>query len=137
MTHSISTTWKNNMCFETNIEGHQFFLDAMPDHGGENKGPSPKQLLLSGLSGCSGMDIISILIKMRHIPKHFNITVDAELSDSHPKYYKKIHITYEFDKSVPEEQAKKAIDLSLDKYCSVNYTLKQLADIDYEIKFVE
>ncbi len=137
MTHSISTKWENNMCFETNIEGHKFFLDATTEHGGDNKGPSPKQLLLSSLSGCSGMDVISILTKMRHIPKHFKINIDAELSEDHPKYYKEIHITYEFDKSVPKDQAKKAINLSLDKYCSVNHTLKQLAKITYEIKFIE
>lgn len=137
MTHTVSTKWINNMSFETNIEGHKLFLDATTEHGGDNKGPSPKQLMLSGLTGCSGMDIVNILNKMRHIPKHFNITVDAELSDSHPKYYKTIHITYEFDKSVPEEKAKNAIELSLNKYCSVSHTLKQLADIDYEIKFIE
>ncbi len=136
MTHSTSTTWTKGMSFEATIDNHKIVLDAMPDHGGEDKGASPKKLLLAGLSGCSGMDVVSILAKMKSSPKHFKINIDAELSEENPKYYKDIHIVYEFDKNVPEDKAKKAIDLSLDKYCGVNQMLKQLAKITYEIQFI-
>lgn len=137
MTHSTSTTWIKAMRFESSIDNHKIVLDAMPEHGGENSGASPKKLLLAGLSGCSGMDVISILTKMKSAPTHFKIDVSAELSEENPKFYKDIHIVYEFDKSVPEEKAKKAINLSLDKYCGVNQMLKQLAKITYEIKFID
>lgn len=137
MTHSTSTTWINNMRFESAIDSQKITLDAITDNEGNNAGVSPKKLLLTSLSGCSGMDVVGILIKMKHTPKHFNIKVNAELSAEHPKYYKEIHLIYEFGKSVPKDKAKKAIDLSLEKYCGVNQILKQLAKVSYEIKFIE
>lgn len=137
MTHQTSTTWTKGMSFEATIDNHKILLDAMPDHGGEDTGASPKKLLLAGLSGCSGMDVVSILTKMKSAPTHFKIDVSAELSKENPKYYKDIHIIYEFNIEVDKEKAKKAIDLSLDKYCGVNQMLKQLAKITYEIKFVD
>ena len=136
MTHQTSTTWIKAMSFESSIDNHKILLDAMPDHGGNDNGASPKKLLLAGLSGCTGMDIVSILTKMKSAPKHFKIDVSADLSEENPKYYKDILITYEFDLGVDKEKAKKAIDLSLDKYCGVNQMLKQLAKITYEIKFI-
>jgi len=125
---------KKDMHFEADLEGFKIQMDADEEFGGKNKGPKPKGLVLVALAGCSGMDIISILKKMRAEPDTFNIKVSGELNDGHPKIYKNILITYIFkgDK-VTEEKAKKAIDLSLDKYCSVSAMIKGTVNIDYKI----
>jgi putative redox protein len=90
---------------------------------------------LVSLGGCTGMDVISILEKMRVFPELFNMYIDADAVEEHPKVFKKIHIVYAFKgKDLPLEKIQKAIDLSQTKYCSVSAMLGKSADISYEIK---
>lgn len=131
-------TLKDGMSFEVDVNGHQFMIDAREAAGGKNRGPQPKPLVLSALGGCTGMDVISILRKMRIEPDYFNISVAATATDEHPKYYDKIHITYEFKgDDLPMSKLEKAVNLSQDRYCGVTLMLGKAAEITYEIKILE
>jgi putative redox protein len=130
-------TLKEGMSFEVELNNHKFFIDANEKNGGQNRGPRPKALLLSGLGGCTGMDVISILRKMRIEPDYFNVVVSAESTTEHPVYYKKIHIEYQFKgKDLPMEKLEKAVTLSQDRYCGVSAMLRQVAEITHEIKIL-
>jgi len=135
----VNTEWKDNMKFESDIFGHKLIMDAFKNVGGEDLGPPPKPLILSALAGCSGIDIIMILKKMKIIPEYFNIRIEAELTEENPKYYNKIKMIYEFSENDRKyfDNIEKAINLSEKKYCGVSAQLKCSADISKEIKFVE
>jgi putative redox protein len=137
-TQSIDIKWAANMAFKANINGHELMLDLDETAGGTNLGPKPKPLLLVALGGCTAMDVISILKKMRIEPDYFNVKVDGELTEEHPKHFKKIKIIYEFrGKDLPLEKIQKAIDLSQDHYCGVSETLRKSVEITSEIKILE
>lgn len=134
MKNKINTLWKENMAFEAEVNGHKIMLDAADAVGGENRGPRPKALLLVGLAGCTSMDVVSILKKMRVEPEYFNVEVEGELTDEHPKYYHNIHIKYIFrGKDLPMAKLEKAINLSQDRYCGVSAMLNKSAKITHEI----
>ena len=78
MKHKINNTWKENMSFEADVDGFKITLDADTAVGGENKGPKPKALTLVSLAGCTSMDVISILKKMRVVPDYFNVEVEGD-----------------------------------------------------------
>jgi len=126
------------MNFEAEVNDHLIILDTDEAAGGENKGPKPKTMLLASLAGCTGMDVISILKKMRIEPEYFNIVVEGELTEEHPKYYKTIHITYEIKgENLEIDKIEKAIQLSQEKYCGVTAMLNKAAEITFEIKIIE
>lgn len=134
MKHKISNVWKENMAFEADINGFKITLDADESVGGENRGPRPKALTLVSLAGCTAMDVISILKKMRVEPEYFNVEVEGELTDEHPKYYHSIHLNYIFrGKDLPMEKLEKAVNLSQDRYCGVSALLAKGAKITHEI----
>jgi putative redox protein len=106
--------------------------------GGNNRGPRPKPLLLLAAGGCTGMDVIPILKKMQVEPDYFNMVVEGEVTEDHPKHYTKMHIIYEFrGKNLPIDKLQKAISLSQDKYCGVAATLKKALPVTWEIKILE
>jgi len=134
MKHKISNTWKEKMAFEAEVNGFKITIDADEAVGGENRGPRPKALTLVSLAGCTSMDVISILRKMRVEPEYFNVEVEGELTEEHPKYYHKIHVKYFFrGKDLPEAKIKKAVSLSEDRYCGVSELLRKGAEITSEI----
>jgi len=134
----IDCAWKEGMAFEADVNGFKIPLDAEPTVGGENKGPRPKPLTLVSLAGCTGMDVISILKKMRIEPEYFNVGVEGELTEEHPKYYHKIHVIYELKgPDIDVEKVEKAVNLSRDRYCGVFALLVKGADITYEIRFLD
>ena len=138
MEKMADVTFNEGMSFEVEVNNHKFIIDATEDVGGNDKGPRPKPLLLAGLGGCTGMDVISILRKMRIEPTYFNVSVAAEITDEHPKYYNKIHITYSFrGKDLPIAKLEKAIDLSQNRYCGVTTMLNKVAVITQEIKILD
>lgn len=137
MKTKIECTWKQDMTFEADVNGFKITMDAEPGVGGGNKGPRPKPLTLVSLAGCTGMDVISILTKMRAEPEYFNVAVEGELTEEHPKYYHKIHVIYELKgKDVDIEKVEKAVNLSRDRYCGVFALLRAGAEITYEIKLI-
>jgi putative redox protein len=130
----IECTWKEGMSFEADVNGFKITLDAEESVGGKNLGPRPKPLMLVSLAGCTGMDVISILKKMRINPEYFNVEAEGELTSEHPKYYHKINLRYIFrGKDLPVEKLEKAIVLSQDKYCGVSRMLSEVSEITYEI----
>jgi len=134
MTHKVETNWKGNMQFEATVSGHKVVMDATPDSGGEDKGARPKQLMLAALAGCTGMDVVSILKKMRVEVDEFDIDIEAGLTEEHPKYYNKMHIIYKFKgKDLDLEKLKKAVDLSQERYCGVSAAYKKAMELSYEI----
>ena len=134
MTQSIDVKWKNNMAFIANVDGHELLLDLDENAGGTNLGPKPKPLLLVALGGCTAMDVISILKKMRIEPEYFNVKVDGEVTEEHPKHFTKIKLIYEFrGNDLPLEKLQKAIDLSQEHYCGVSETLRKSVEISSEI----
>lgn len=137
MTHSVETAWKGNMQFDALVSGHHVIMDAMPDSGGDNQGVRPKPLMLAALAGCTGMDVISILKKMKVEPESFNIKVEADVTDEHPKHYVQMHVIYEFKGTdLPMDKLKRAVELSQDKYCGVSHAYKKAMPVTYEIKIV-
>ena len=130
---NIKTVWQGKMKFaSSNEDGLTLVMDAKKAVGGEGHGQSPKQLVLSGLAGCTGMDVISILEKMRAMPKSFRIEVEAEQTEEHPKIFKKIHLKYIVKGDVPEDKLGKAIKLSQERYCGVSEMLRKSAELTYE-----
>jgi len=109
-------------------------LDADEKVGGRNLGPRPKKLMLVALAGCSGMDVISILTKMRIELDNFDVKVEGPQSEEQPFHYIGMHITYEFwGKDLPNEKLEKAINLSLERYCGVCAVYKKMMPVTYSI----
>lgn len=134
MDHQIECTWMEKMAFDVEIGGHHMTLDAKPEIGGENRGPSPKPLLLASLAGCTGIDVVSILEKMRVPLEGLRINVSASLTEEHPKIYDKIKVIYTFKgENLPMDKLEKAVQLSEEKYCGVSAMLKKAGLIEYEI----
>ncbi len=134
MAEVVKVEWAGEMAFEAEVNDFKIMLDAEPRVGGKNRGPRPKPLTLVSLGGCTGMDVISILTKMRVKPDYFNVEVSGELTDEHPKYFHKIHIRYIFrGKDLPMEKLEKAVTLSQDRYCGVSEMLRKSSELTYEI----
>ncbi|SRR6056297_491875 len=135
METSVKIDHKGKMAFEGEVNGHTITIDADPKVGGENKGPKPKPFMLLSLAGCTGMDVISILRKMRAEPDHFNVEVQADQTKEHPVYYNKMHVIYSFEgNDLPEDKLKKAVSLSEERYCGVSAVYKQVIEITSEIR---
>ncbi|MBN1819192.1 MAG: OsmC family protein [Prolixibacteraceae bacterium] len=134
----VSVNWLENMAFEAEVNGHKITMDAAEAVGGENRGPRPKPFMLAALGGCTGMDVVSILKKMRVDFKGVNVKVTGELTEDHPKYFNKMHVIYEFTgKDLPMEKLEKAVSLSEERYCGVSALYKQAIPITSEIKIIE
>lgn len=134
MNNKVDIKWTGNMAFEADVNGFKLTIDADEKVGGQNKGPRPKPLTLASLGGCTGMDVISILKKMRVEPSYFNVEVDGELTEEHPKYYHKIHLTYTFKgDNLDREKIEKAVNLSQERYCGVSELLRKGAEITSSI----
>jgi putative redox protein len=113
MTQSIKTQWLGNMLFNADTLGGTFKIDAAEESGGEGKGVRPKALMLTSLAGCTGMDIVSLLKKMRAEVDHLEIDVAGELTDEHPKIYNKVSMEYRFyGKDFKKDKIEKAVQLS-------------------------
>lgn len=117
--------------------GHAIVMDGDPNFGGQNTGPRPMELLLIGAGGCSGMDVISILRKKKQKISGLEIIVNGKKNEDYPKRF--IEITLEFivkGKDISEEAVKRAIELSMTKYCSVKATLEGSAKFVYTYKII-
>jgi len=137
MNHKTETNWRKKMQFETEIGHHTIIVDAEEIVGGENKGAPPKPLMLSALAGCTGMDVVSLLKKMRAEVDDFKIKIEAELTDEHPKYYKNVHVEYLFyAKEFKKDKIEKSVNLSVERYCGVYEMFRQFATITHSISYI-
>ncbi len=137
-THSVTTIFTKNMTFTANSNGHEIVMDTTAVDGGEDSGPSPKRLMLASLSGCTGMDIVPLLNKMKVTFSHFSIDIDANVTEEHPKIYNRVKITYKIKVS-PSDRSKmeKAVSLSQDKYCGVSAMFRAFAKLETEIVYLD
>ena len=134
----INVEWLENMAFKAVVNGHEIVMDAGEQVGGENRGPRPKPFMLAALAGCTGIDVVSILKKMRIELDYFNVVVEGELTEEHPKHFIKMHVIYEFKgKDLLMEKLQKAINLSEEHYCGVSATYKETMEMTSEIKILE
>jgi len=129
MIHQVKTIWKDKMAFDSQIDNHTIRIDTGGGLG-DDSGPNPKKLLLASLAGCTGMDVVSLLKKMRVPFTNFEMDIDADLIEEHPKVYSEIRIIYRvFGTQLNKDKVKKAVDLSQERYCGVSAMLKKNSPI--------
>jgi putative redox protein len=138
MKHIVDMAWTDKIAFESDMDGHKVIIDADVESGGSNLGPRPKRLMLTALAGCTGIDVIMILKKMKVVPEAFNVIVDADVTDEHPKHYIKMKIIYQFKgKDLPMDKLEKAVKLSKTTYCGVSAVYSKAMEMETEIRIVE
>mgnify|MGYP006140511517 FL=1 len=135
MSHKTTTQWKGGMLFESdNPSGKSVLMDSVVNGQTERFGLSPKAMMLSSLAGCSGVDIVEILEKMKVLDYKLTIDVTAELTDEHPRYYNKVHVDYHFyGQELNPKKINKAVTLSVDKYCGVMEMFRQFSTVSTKI----
>ena len=137
MHHEINCRWKGNMEFEGEVTGHMITLDDKSFPGSTNSGPSPKRLLLLAAAGCTGMDVVPMLQKMRVTIDGLNIVVEADGTDEDPRVYTSMKIIYLFSGKELEAHRKeieRAVVLSQEKYCGVSAMLQKAMSVEWEIR---
>ncbi len=136
MTHQISTKWLGGMAFEATNPGGNFRIDAAVEIGGTDNGLRPKALMLDALAGCSGIDVASLLPKMKVSVDSFHIDVEGDLTEEHPKYYHTVRMVYHFyGIDLEKEKLQKIVNLSIEKYCGVMEMFRKFAQVDVKIEF--
>lgn len=129
-----SVVWKDSMVFEAHLDGFNFIIDADEKFGGQDKGLKPKGLTLVSLAGCTAMDVISILGKMRVSVDSFEVVTDGVIAKEHPKKILELGVKYIFKgDDLPQEKIKAAVTLSREKYCGIIATLKPTVKLSYQI----
>ncbi|MDX2301261.1 MAG: OsmC family protein [Microscillaceae bacterium] len=136
MNYKTKTVWNEGYHFTTSFDHRETHFDAV-ELAKNPQGVSPKTMLLSSLAGCTGMDVVALLGKYKVPFSDFDLEVSGEVTDTHPKYFHKIHVIYQI--KVAEEHREKveeAIQLSREKYCGVQAMLNKAAEITHEIKYL-
>lgn len=137
MKHEITVDWQGKMQFEAQVGKHTLIMDGSPEVGGEDAGMRPKPLMLVALAGCSGMDIVSLLKKMRVEFTGLEIKVEGNLTDTVPSYYDAMRIIYIFKgNDLPMDKLEKVTAMSYDKYCGVAEVYKKVMPVTYEIQVI-
>lgn len=128
-------SWKGGMAFTgVSGSGHEVQMDAAPEAGGGDTAARPMEVVLAALGGCTGMDVVSILNKMRLEYERFEMEIAAERSAEHPKVFTEITIIYRiWGAKVPRDLVEKAVRLSQEKYCSVSNMLNKVAHLRYRV----
>jgi putative redox protein len=138
MRNEVNCLWTGDMAFDAEVGGHTVRMDAGEADGGRDGGARPKPLVLAALGGCTGMDVVSLLRKMRQPLTWFNVKVEADGADEHPKRYTKFKVVYQFKASdgLDDGKVRKAVELSQDGYCGVSATLRPAGPVDWEIAYL-
>ena len=130
--------WVEGMTFIGESEsGHAVVMDAAPDVGGRNLGPRPMEMLLLGTGGCSSIDVMLILQKMRQQVSDCHVEIEAERAESEPKVFTKIHLHFVVKgRDIKAEAVEKAVKLSAEKYCSASIMLGATAAMTHDFEIV-
>ena len=133
--HIVKTSHKSGLSFESGIDQYRFSMDTTSSES-QGAGPSPKKLMLASLAGCTGIDVVSILHKMKVPFSDFHVDVEAELTDEHPQIYHQVNIIYRI-KVAEDDQSKmeRAVLLSKEKYCGVSAMFSHFAKLEFSIQF--
>jgi putative redox protein len=135
--HSISSVYQNGMAFTTELNGHLVTTDTQTPGEGTDKGPRPKALMLLALSGCTGVDVVAILNKMRVSFSDLSINIDADLTDEEAATYHNVKVIYKIKVAAEDKiKVEKAVTLSQDKYCGVAAMFKKFSTLEKEIIFL-
>lgn len=138
MKEIVNVNWIDGMAFEASVSGKKLIMDAGEAVGGKDRGPRPKPLMMVAIAGCTGMDVISILGKMRVKVDRFNVKVEGEITEEHPKHFSEMNIIYEFwGKNLPMAKIEKAVNLSQDRYCGVSFNYRKSFKLNHEIRIME
>ena len=136
---NISVNWVDGMLMVgKSHSGHSITMDGPPEIGGENLGVRPMEMLLLGVAGCTMIDVVTTLKKMRQELTHCETKVNAERADDHPKVFTDIHIQFIVKgQGLDPKKVEKAITLSAEKYCSASIMLGKTASITHDFEIVE
>ena len=136
---NISVNWVDGMLMVgKSHSGHSITMDGPSEIGGENLGVRPMEMLLLGVAGCTMIDVVTTLSKMRQDLSHLKTKVNAERADDHPKVFTEIHIQFELKgKDLDSKKVEKAISLSAEKYCSASIMLGKTATITHDFEIIE
>jgi putative redox protein len=130
--------WVQGLQFvATGPSNHSIVLDAATDVGGADTGSRPGELTLMALGSCTGIDVVSILNKMRVSFESLEVEVKAEQATEHPKMWTEVWVKFKVKGDVPEDKVKKAIELSHDRYCSVGALFKKAVPVHYDYEIVK
>jgi len=131
--------WVDGMAFMGESgSGHAMIMDGAPEYGGRNLGIRPMEMLLIGLAGCTGFDVVSILKKGREAVTGCEVEVEAERAASDPKVFTKIHLSYRIaGKGLSHAKAERAVTLSKEKYCSASIMLGATAEMTYSLEVID
>ena len=128
-------TWAGGMRFvNTSASGHAVVTDAPADKGGGGTAPSPMELVILGLIGCTGVDVVSILQKMRQPVVSCEVQATSERAEDHPLVYTRIHLVYILRGDLDPKKVQRAVDLSEKTFCSVSAMLRGTAKITSEVR---
>jgi putative redox protein len=114
-----------------NESGNTIYMDGSPDIGGQGLGVRPMEVVLMALAGCTSMDMLSMLEKMRETVQSYKVVVNADRADEDPKVFTRIHVHYILQGNLNEKNVERAIRLSMDKYCSVTHMLNKTAEVTH------
>ena len=136
---NISVNWVDGMLMVgKSHSGHSITMDGPPEIGGDNLGVRPMEMLLLGVAGCTMIDVVTTLKKMRQELTHCETKVNAERADDHPKVFTDIHIQFLVKgNDLDSKKVEKAITLSAEKYCSASIMLGKTASISHDFKILE
>lgn len=138
MIEKVENKWVEGMHFNITQTGGTVAIDAKEEVGGQGKGLLPKPMMLSALAGCTSMDVVAMLKKMRAEVTGFEVHVTGDLTEEHPKYYQKVLVEYLFYGSdFQKDKIEKAVDLSVTRYCGVMEMFRKFAELTIEIKYIE
>ena len=135
--NSIDAVFKGGMNFTADLNGHKVEIDTEESRGGKNLGTRPKVLMLASLAGCTGLDVVGMLNKMRVEFSDLSIKVEGHLTETDPKIYDAATVIYSI-KVKKEDEAKvlKAVKLSEEKYCGVSEMFRAFATVSFKIIYL-
>ena len=138
MTREVAVKWVEGLKFMgIGYTNHAIVIDGPADSGGNDSAVRPGEMVLMALAACTGIDVVSLLKKMRVAFDSFDIAITAETAEEHPKYFKKINVEYRVTgNDVPEDKLQRAITLSRETYCSVSAQLRPSAEMHYSYKIL-
>lgn len=134
----VRVKWVEKSAFAARSEsGHWIMMDST-FNGGDGAAPSPIEYVLMGLGGCTGIDLVSILQKMRQDVRGIEMEIEGTRAQEHPRVYEKVRLKYIIrGKNLSPERVKAAIELSDEEYCSIGAMLRKTADYAYEVEIQE
>lgn len=118
--------------------GHTVVMDGAPEHGGRDLAARPMEMLLLGMGGCSAFDVVGMLERARQPLDRLELEIEADRAEDIPQVFTRIHVLYRaFGNGLSEAQVRRAIDLSVTKYCSASLMLGETAEITYDLELIE